>query len=122
VAESQNASICFASNDSNGSQSPPTHEQQIGVVREYVLRADRSKDECNGSGSRSSSLQRRGAVRRKKGPIADQKNDDEDESDSSGSDLSSLCRRGAVKHKRNPVSVRTTHGEFDHFRDHFVEV
>jgi hypothetical protein len=77
-----------------------------------VLRADTSEDEDDGSASRSSSLQRRGAVRSKKNPVSARKSDDEDEGDGSDSNSSSLRRCGAVKHKQNPVAIRTTQGGF----------
>jgi hypothetical protein len=115
VAVSQKISTCFASDDSNGSHPPAMYEQQTGVIREYIIQANRSEDESNGSGSRSSSLQRRGAMRRRTNPISARKSDDECEDDVSGPNSSSLRRCGAVPHKQNPVFVHETRDDFDHF-------
>jgi hypothetical protein len=117
VAGSQKAEICFASDDSSGSSPPPMHEQQTGVIREYELGADKSEDEDNGLESRSSSLQRRGAVRRKKNPFADPKSDGEDEANPSGSRSSSRKRRGAVRRKENPFANPKSEEEDEGDRD-----
>lgn len=116
VAEPQNASICFASDESNSSQPPATHRQQTGIIREYILRANRSEVEGIGSSSRSSSLQRQGAVRSKTNPLVVKKKDDGDEGDGCGSNSSSLRRSGALRHKDNPIFSCPTFEDFDHLR------
>jgi hypothetical protein len=71
VSTSQKESVCFPSDGSDGTRPPEMYEQQTGIIREYVLRADNDKSEEEGcaSDSDSSSLRRRGAVKRKTNPV-----------------------------------------------------
>jgi len=69
VANPQQPAERTVSDTSDGTQPPAMWEQQTGIIREHHVEPDQGVFQGNESGSESSSIRRRGAVRLKHNPI-----------------------------------------------------